>query len=146
MRRASFFWPILWLLGNEGFAQEPKVKDYQVELRTEPVEVSENLPSRFVVVIRPKAPWGLKATTPFEALLNSSAGVILEKTKLTSKEFADPQSADKSLTTAMSVKAVGPQQIAVALNFFLCTEQVCQRYKENIEYKFNAKPATKPAP
>ena len=112
-----------------------KEKDYSVLVETAPADLAQNGTGILTVTVKPKAPWALKVTTPFEANLTATAGVELGKPKLTSKDFVDPKATDKQVAAPFSVKAGGAQAIHTALNFFLCTEQVCQRYKEAIETK-----------
>lgn len=117
----------------------PPEKDYTVVAETAPAELALGSMGTLSITIKPKPPWALKVTTPFETLLTATAGVELGKAKLTSKDFVDPKAADKQVAAPFTLKAAGPQSINAALNFFLCTEQVCQRYKEAVETKLPAK-------
>lgn len=112
-----------------------KAADYALVVQGDKPSVAVGQTGHATVTIRPKAPWVLKTTTPFEVVVMPSAGLAVDKAKLTSKDFVDPKAADKVLSIAFTAKTKGAQRLGIGLNFFLCTEQVCQRYKDNAEYK-----------
>jgi hypothetical protein len=93
-------------------------------------------PGRCSFTIRPHLPWTLTPNTPFVGSVTATAGLELLKAKLTSKDFADMKPADKTLIIPFNVHELGTQRVTTELSFFLCTEQVCQRFKETVECKY----------
>lgn len=93
--------------------------------------VKAGTPATYQITITPKGEWVLKTTTPYKAKLSSSAEGEFAKGELTAKDFDDPKTKAKSVTATFTPKTKGDATLAADLTFFLCTDEICQRYKAN---------------
>jgi hypothetical protein len=113
-------------------------KDYELQIiRPETLEVAKA--ADIVITIKPKAPWLMKSDTPFQLTLKPSAGLQLEKTKLTAKDYVDAKSSAKAVKVPVTATVAGEQTLEGTLSFFLCTEVVCKRMTEALSFKLVAK-------
>jgi hypothetical protein len=129
------------LAGSTAHAQEaetklPEIKDYEISVNVDTTALKMGDAGRCSFTIHPRLPWTLKSNTPFEGTVTATSGLELLKAKLTSKDFADLKPADKTLVIPFNVHELGLQRVTTDVSFFLCTEQVCQRYKETVECKY----------
>ena len=114
---------------------EAKPKDYDLTITQTPAAAVAGQQARITVTIQPHAPWTLKVATPFEASFQGTTGVALEKTKLSSKDFLDVKTPEKAIGVTFTPEQKGEHVISGELSFFLCTDQVCQRFKESVQHK-----------
>jgi hypothetical protein len=92
-------------------------------------------PGECRIVIHPHAPWALKPTTPLEAILLAASNVTLSKHALSEKDYLDPKATDKTLVVPFAAADALQAHVQAALNFFLCTPEVCQRYRQTADCK-----------
>jgi hypothetical protein len=118
---------------------DEKVKKYMLEARALPAPVHKDTEASFTLTITPRSPWVLKTTTPLRVNLTASDGIELEKSKLDAKDIVDPKADAKSIRTAFTAKSPGEQSIAAKLTFFLCTDEICRRYKDSVDCRFPVK-------
>jgi hypothetical protein len=115
---------------------EKKDKVYTVETATDPSAVAAGSQAVFQITITPKAPWVLKTTTPMKITLEGSDGVKLAKKKLSNKDITDAKNAAKSVKAGFEATHKGSQHIDADMSFFLCTEEICQRYTDKAGAEF----------
>ena len=113
-------------------AEDKPAKGYEITTALDPASVASGGSTKLVLNIAAKAPYVLKNETPFKAVLTTTPGLTLAKGEFTSKDFDDPKAPAKSISTAVTAAAKGPQQITADLTFFLCTEQLCERFKDKV--------------
>ena len=114
---------------------EEKGKVYTVDAITTPDTVTAGNAAELKITITPKAPWVLKTTTPMKVTLEASDGVKLAKKKLSNKDIIDAKSKAKSVKTGFESDP-GDKKIDAKLSFFLCTEEICQRYTDKAQLSF----------
>lgn len=102
---------------------------YTLEVKSDPAEVKQGAKATYEITITPAEGYVLKVETPFKATLKSSDGLTLEKTKFSAKDFADPKAPSKSVKTAFSASKAGPAEIQADVTFFICNDQLCERFQ-----------------
>lgn len=112
-----------------------KNDNYTVAAATNPEAVKKDAAAKFAITITPKAPWVLKPETPLKIKLAPSVGLELDKTTLTGKDLVDPKAKAKSVQTGVAAKATGEYSIAADMSFFLCKDDICQRFTDELETK-----------
>ena len=95
--------------------------------------------SQCKLTITPKGERVLKKETPFKAMLSGSEGLEIPKTKYTAKDFVDPKTPHKTIQTTFKSTTAGAQVLKADVSFFLCTAEICQRYKDTAQCKIEAK-------
>ncbi len=111
---------------------EPK---YEISVTADPTPVHKDGPATYLLTITPKGEWVMKKETPFKATLGADANIELDKAAFNNKDFKDPDAPAKSITTSFTASAAGAKAIKAVLSFFLCTEKICQRHKDEVELK-----------
>ena len=81
----------------------------------------------------------LKTNTPFKAMVKGSDGVAVSKDKYTAKDFVDEKAAAKTIKTEFTASKSGEGTVNADLTFFLCTDEICKRYKAAAACGFKAK-------
>jgi hypothetical protein len=113
-------------------APAPKPKEYDIQAKLDPAAVAPNASAKYVLTIAPKAGYKFKVETPFQATLAPSGDLKLAKTAFTSKDFDDPKTDAKSISTTVTAGAAAQQQITADVTFFICSDELCQRFKEKL--------------
>ena len=108
-------------------------KSYLLTPATEPTPLSVGKSCQYKITIAPKSPWVLKTVTPLKADLKATDGIKLMKTTLTAADIVDPKPSAKTITTGCEAQKKGAQTIAAELSFFLCTDQICQRFIDKVD-------------
>lgn len=108
-------------------------KNYTVVATTNPEAVKKDAAATYAITITPKAPWVLKPETPLKITLAPSDGLKVDKTTLTGKDLVDAKAEAKSVTTGVAAGAAGEHKIAADMSFFLCKEDICQRFQDKLE-------------
>jgi hypothetical protein len=133
MLRTLFFSIALVLLSCVARATDNKnPKPYQLHAGIIPSELKVEGPGRFELTITPEAPYLLKVETPFKVVLSASDGLQLAKTELTAKDFVDQKTPAKTVVGELVAKKKGEQQLTAELTFFLCTDEICQRFTDRV--------------
>ena len=139
----KFFGAVLWGALACGWgsadAAEKKTDKYHIEAMVTPGGIKAGQAGRYAVKITPGPGLVLKTDTPFKAALTAADGVVLGAKELSAKDFVDPKAAVKSVQTVISAKKAGKYQVDAALTFFLCTAELCQRYKDTVTVSFEVK-------
>ena len=91
------------------------------------------------LTITPKGKQTLKTNTPFKAMVKGSDGVTVSKDKYTAKDFVDEKAAAKTIKTEFTASKSGEGAVNADLTFFLCTDEICKRYKAAAACGFKAK-------
>ena len=91
------------------------------------------------LTITPKGKQTLKTSTPFKAMVKGSDGVAVSKDKYTAKDFVDEKTPAKTIKTEFTASKAGEGTVNADLTFFLCTDEVCKRYKAAAACGFKAK-------
>jgi hypothetical protein len=112
---------------------------YQVQADLAPAEVAVGQPTklkvRFTVApeahISPDAPLALKFTAP--------DGVTFAKPVLHYKDAVTPAGPAPSFEEAVTASSPGTRQIDVAMSFYVCTKDLCDRKTETRTLKLTAK-------
>ncbi|MEE8408615.1 MAG: hypothetical protein V3T05_03325 [Myxococcota bacterium] len=127
---------VLFTVGCTAHA-ESKEKVYSISTATLPEAITTGSDAEFKLTITPNAPWVLKTTTPLKIILEASDGIALVKKKFSNKDIVDEKSDEesdaKSVKAPFKANARGQQKINADLTFFLCTEEICQRYTDEAE-------------
>lgn len=110
-------------------AEKESPTPYDVVVATVPTPLVVGSEGRVRLTITPQAPWILKMITPIKVTLMPSAALTLGKTELGKEDIEDPNSAAKTLSTTVKAASAGAHKIDAALSFFLCTDEICQRYE-----------------
>ena len=71
--------------------------------------------------------------------LTPTEGVALSQKTLTQKDIVDAKTKAKTVATKLTGTAPGDQKISASLTFFLCTDEICQRYKDQTETALKVK-------
>lgn len=104
--------------------------DYNLTASVTPAAAKAGESVTYELSIEPKGSWASKAETPFKADLSVRGSVALAKTSFAN---ADVVHKDKRMSLQTSFTAAkGRSHIDAAVTFFLCTEQICQRFKDNV--------------
>jgi len=119
---------------DDGEEEKPN-ENYTVVAATNPEAVKKDAAATYAITITPKAPWVLKPETPLKITLAPSDGVKVDKTTLTSKDLVDPKTNAKSVETGIAASTVGEHTVAADMSFFLCKEDICQRFRDKLETK-----------
>jgi hypothetical protein len=117
---------------DNGEEKKPN-KNYTVAATTNPEAVKKDTAATYAITITPKAPWVLKPETPLKITLAPTEGLKVDKTTLTAKDLVDPKTKAKSVQTGVAAGATGEHKIAADMSFFLCKEDICQRFKDKVE-------------
>lgn len=91
------------------------------------------------LTITPKGKQTLKTNTPFKAMIQGSDGVTPSKDKYTAKDFVDEKTPSKTIETEFTASKAGEGTVNANLTFFLCTDEICKRYKADAACGFKAK-------
>ena len=91
------------------------------------------------LTITPKGKQTLKTNTPFKAMVKGSDGVAVSKDKYTAKDFVDVKTPEKTIKTQFTAAKAGEGSVNANLTFFLCTDEICKRYKADAACGFKAK-------
>ncbi|MBI5509527.1 MAG: hypothetical protein HY903_12315 [Deltaproteobacteria bacterium] len=115
--------------------KQPADKPYVITPAAQPSPIGVGKPCEYQLTIAPKAPWALKTSTPLKVALRPSDGLKLAKATLSAADVVDPKPEAKTLRTDCEVVKGGTQAVSADLSFFLCTDQICQRYidKANLQ-------------
>jgi hypothetical protein len=108
----------------------PPTKPYTVVATILPSEVKVGASAKLEIAVAAQAPYHIKAETPFRAALTPSAGLQIAKAELDAHDFVDAKAETKTAACALTAKQPGAQQVRAELTFFLCTEEMCQRFQE----------------
>ena len=114
-------------------------KKYAVALGATPAKVVKDKEAKVKVTITPADGYVLKVETPFKAKLSCADGIEITKDSFSAKDFDDPKAAAKSVTTAFKATAAGKAEISADLTFFICNENLCERFKEKPQMSFSVK-------
>lgn len=120
--------------GNGGSASGSK--EYSVDVSGPQAAGSE---TSCTLTVTPHEPWVLKAETPFNATLTTSAGLKVEKSKLDARDFVDAKAAAKAVKTDCVAESAGEHQLGAKLSFFLCTAEICKRMTDQVTVTISAK-------
>jgi hypothetical protein len=112
--------------------KKPEEKPYTLASVAEPSPIATGKPCAYQLSIAPKAPWVLKTETPLKVKLSASSGLTLAKSTLTWDDVVDAKSVAKAVKTGCQAKAAGQHKVDADLTFFLCTEEICQRYVDKV--------------
>lgn len=111
-------------------------KDFDIQFSNASTPIKSGVDSQLVITIVPKNSWIVKSTTPLNITLSATPAVKFTKTKLDTKDLLPEQ---KPPTETVGVTFSAPQKgaytIHADMSFFLCTEQVCQRFTAKREHK-----------
>jgi hypothetical protein len=125
----------LLALSFDARAAENNTSDYTVVAVTNPATVKTTADAQFTITITPSPPWLLKAETPLKVSLVPSEGVEVAQEVLTAKHL---DTATGSVRTALAAKTTGQHTVAADMSFFLCKEDICQRFHHALEARFSA--------
>lgn len=115
-------------------AAEPK--NYELSMSVAPEGMSASQDGELNITIAPKEGWVLKTTTPFKAKLSCDQPCALATDTLTATDMVDPESAEKTVRTKVSATTAGKHTVEADLAFFLCTDEICQRYTDKSKVEF----------
>jgi hypothetical protein len=126
-------WMVCWMLliGCPLHAEE---KPYVISVRVDPsiVKVNEKAVVRYTIA--PKNNLVFKGDTPFKATLKGT--VKFDKDVLTNQDFLPLKN---GVQVGFLAPRAGRQEIVADLSFFLCTAELCQRYKDTANIEFTSK-------
>ena len=102
-------------------------------------EIAAGKAATCALTITPKGKQTLKTNTPFKAMVKGSEGVAVTKEKYTAKDFVDEKTPAKTIETQFTAQKAGAGSVNANLTFFLCTDEICKRYKADAACGFKAK-------
>ena len=111
-------------------------KSYTLAATVTPAAPKKDGPATWALTITPKAPYVLKTSTPLTVSLKPTATVRLDKATLKGADIVDGNSAAKTVRTGFSANAAGDAGISADVTFFLCTDAICQRFKDAVQTRF----------
>jgi hypothetical protein len=111
-------------------------KGYTLTAAVDPTPPKKDARAAWQVTIAPKAPWVLKTTTPLTVTLKPSPTVKPEKATLKAEDIVDGTTEAKTVRTGFVATATGDASLDADLSFFLCTDQICQRFKDSVKVGF----------
>jgi hypothetical protein len=121
------------LLACTALAEDkPAAKDYEITSKVDPGSLATGAGGKLSFTITPKGSYHMKNDTPFKATLTATGDLKLAKAEFTAKDFDDPKAPAKSISTAVTAGAAGDRQVSADLMFFMCTEEICQRFTEKV--------------
>lgn len=106
--------------------------DYELDVSGTTEELKPGEAGRFSLVIRPKNGTKVHPQAPLEVKLKATAGLEVEKPKLSRKEIANPGEPAPELKTGVRAIREGDQAIEADVSFFLCTDEWCQRMTDRV--------------
>ena len=136
MRTLIFFSIIL--TGSVAMAADDTSALYDLVYQVEG-EVASGKTGACSLTITPKGKQTLKTNTPFKAMVKGSDGVAVSKDKYTAKDFVDEKAEAKTIKTEFTASKAGEGTVNADLTFFLCTDEICKRYKAAAACGFKAK-------
>lgn len=140
MRVSIFISTILCLAtpGTAAFAADNTADIYNLSYEAQG-DIASGKAGACALTISPKGKWTLKTNTPFKAMVTGSDGVNVSKEKYTAKDFASEKTPAKTINTEFTAAKAGAGTVNANLTFFLCTDEVCKRYKADAACAFTAK-------
>ena len=135
--RTLIFFSILFS-GSLAMAADEASELYDLAYTVEG-EVASGKAGACALTITPKGKQTLKTNTPFKAMVKGSDGVAVSKDKYTAKDFVDEKTPAKTIKTAFTASKAGEGSVNANLTFFLCTDEICKRYKAEAACGFKAK-------
>ena len=135
--RTLIFFSIL-LSGSLAMAAEDTSELYDLVYQVEG-NVASGKAGACSLTITPKGKQTLKTNTPFKAMVKGSDGVAVSKDKYTAKDFVDEKTPAKTIKTEFTPSKAGEGSVNADLTFFLCTDEICKRYKAAAACGFKAK-------
>ncbi|MEK7705907.1 MAG: hypothetical protein AAB426_13175 [Myxococcota bacterium] len=118
---------------------KPATAPYELATGVVPSPLAAGGEGRVRLTITPHAPWVLKMVTPLKITLTPSTALTLAKTELGKDDVEDAISAAKTFGTAVKASSAGAHKVDAALSFFLCTDEICQRYETSATIAVPAK-------
>jgi len=117
-------------------AKAEATKNYDISGSLTPTKVSLQKPTfTYRLEIAPKSPWRLKTETPFQVWLKPTKGLTLDKTEFANTDLLSLENDKKAIQVAGKALEKGKQRLETHVSFFLCSDEVCQRFKEEISVK-----------
>ena len=135
--RALIFFSILFS-GSWAMASEDTAALYDLTYEVKG-DITSGKAGACALTITPKGKQTLKTNTPFKAMLKGSDGVTPAKDKYTAKDFVDEKTPAKTIETEFTASKAGEGTVNAILTFFLCTDEICKRYKADAACGFKAK-------
>lgn len=138
---------LLWAPLHANAAAEKETEQYTLFATTAPAQPQQGNAAVYTLRITPKGLLKLKRETPLTATLTSTPGLTLTQDRFASKDLQDDpplqkdpppgnsgqqQVTTKRIETTITAQTAGAHTITAQLTFFLCTDQICQRYKDTL--------------
>jgi hypothetical protein len=120
-------------------AEDPTGKPYVISPSANPAPVAVCKPCNLQLAIKPTAPWVLKNTTPLKVTLATTEELKVAKPTLTAADLIDAPDASKAVASECEGVRPGATKVNADLSFFLCTEEICQRYTDKAELSIEVK-------
>jgi hypothetical protein len=83
----------------------------------------------YTLTMHPKPGYKIKVETPFKAALSSDKEALFTPSSFTNKDFIDPETPNKSISSLLTPKTKGIHKIKADVTLFVCNEQLCERFK-----------------
>ena len=135
--RALIFFSILFS-GSWAMASDDNAALYDLTYAVTG-DITSGKTATCALTITPKGKQTLKTNTPFKAMVKGSDGVTPAKEKYTAKDFVDEKTPQKTIQTEFTASKAGEGSVNANLTFFLCTDEICKRYKADAACGFKAK-------
>ena len=105
-----------------------------------PVKLNKGKSGELAVTISAREGWKLSLEAPLSIKLTAPGNISLKKTKLGVKDAA-PDKAKKnySFPTTVTGTASGTAKVEANITYFMCTEEVCKRFKAKKEVALQVK-------
>lgn len=138
LRTAALVTALAWSCSVR--AEDPIGKPYVLAPNANPAPVAVGKPCNYQIAIKPVAPWVLKNSTPLKVKLATTEGLKVGKDTLTAADLVEDQSKAKAVATSCEGLKPGINSVNADLSFFLCTEEICQRYTDTTQLSVEVTP------
>jgi len=122
---------VAMLIGASSIALASEAKPYSISFTSKDA-VQVGKAEQCELTITPAKGHVLKAVTPFKGKLSAPASLELAQDTLAAKDFVDPETAAKTILTKFTAKQSGEASIQAELEFFICNDTLCPRFKDTV--------------
>jgi hypothetical protein len=137
MRLALLLALPLGLLSTPTIAADKVAAD--VEMKG-PAKITKGKSGELEVTISARDGWKLSLEAPLSIKLSAPGNLSLKKTKLGVKDAApDKAKRNYSFPTTITGTASGAAKVEANVTYFMCTEEVCKRFKAKKEIALQVK-------
>lgn len=137
MRLALLLALPLGILSSPALAADKVAADVDM---TGPAKLSTGGTGELAITISAREGWKLSLEAPLSIKLSAPGNLSLKKTKLGAGDgAADKSKKNYSFPTTVTGKSAGAGKVEAKITYFMCTEEVCKRFKAKKEVALQVK-------